>query len=90
MLIQAAILSLAALGPMPAAPAQDAQVQLVQFPGRGGSCPHGYDFNYSNGRCYPNDYHAPGTYVRPRYAPYGYGYGERYYRPHRHRYYERY
>lgn len=92
MLIQAVILALAALGPMPAAPTQEAQVQEVQFRGRGGSCPDGYDFNYSNGRCFPNEYHAPGAYVRPRYAPYGHGYGDRYYRRHRHSYgyYDRY
>lgn len=50
---------------------------------RNGWCPRGYDFNYSNGYCYPNGYHAPGLYVRPtprHYAPEGY------YRPHRHRY----
>lgn len=90
MLIQAAILALAALGPISAAPVQEeSQIQQVQFPGRGaGSCPHGYDFNYSNGRCYPNGYHAPGAYARPRYAPYGYGDGD--YRPHRHRYAPRY
>lgn len=93
MLIQAAILALAALGPISPAPVQEeAQIQQVQFPGRGGSCPHGYDFNYSNGRCYPNDYRAPGAYARPRYVPYGYGDG--YYRPRRDRYapgyYERY
>ncbi|MET4479636.1 hypothetical protein ABIB66_004179 [Bradyrhizobium sp. F1.13.3] len=89
-LIQAAVLALAGFGPVTAAPAQDAQVQQVQFRGRAGGCPHGYDFNYSDGRCYPNDYHAPGAYARPRYVPYGDGY----YRHQRHgyapRYYERY
>lgn len=84
------ILALSALGPISAPPAQESLIQQVQFPGRNGSCPRGYDFNYSNGYCFPNDYHAPGLYVRPvpHYPPY------RYYRPYRHRYrpdyYERY
>ncbi|MGY4488182.1 hypothetical protein ACVWWR_007373 [Bradyrhizobium sp. LM3.2] len=35
-----------------------------------------YDFNYSNGRCYPNAYKAPGVYARPipDDPPRGYGY----------------
>jgi len=31
---------------------------------RGGGCPDGFDYNYSNGRCYPNGRHAPGVYSR--------------------------
>lgn len=83
MLIQAVVLALSALGPVSAAPAQDPLVQQVQFPGRNGWCPRGYDFNYSNGYCYPNEYHAPGLYVRPvpQYRP-----PHGYYRPHRHGY----
>lgn len=45
-------------------------VERVQFRGGpNGQCPDGYDFNYANGRCYPNDYRAPGYYSRsqPRY-----------------------
>jgi hypothetical protein len=82
-LIQAVVLAMSTLGPVSAAPAQEPLVQQVQFPGRNGWCPRGYDFNYSNGYCYPNGQHAPGLYVRPtprHYAPEGY------YRPHRHRY----
>jgi hypothetical protein len=61
---------------------QPSPVQQVQFRGsRDGGCPHGYDFNYSNGRCYPNAYKAPGVYARPMPddPPPGYGY----YRSHR-------
>jgi hypothetical protein len=50
---------------MPAPPTAEPSVQQVQFRGHGGGCPHGYDFNFSNGRCYPNAYKAPGVYVRP-------------------------
>ncbi|EJN12869.1 hypothetical protein PMI42_03875, partial [Bradyrhizobium sp. YR681] len=36
--------------------------------GRGGQprrgCGDGYDYNYSDGRCYPNGYKAPGVYAR--------------------------
>lgn len=32
-------------------------VQQVQ-----GRCSDGFDYNYSDGRCYPNGYHAPGVY----------------------------
>jgi hypothetical protein len=69
--IRAAILALAILGSVSSA--------MAQFPGSpSGGCPHGYDFNYSNGRCYPNEYKAPGTYARPQpdyqgYRAYGYG-----------------
>lgn len=90
MLVQAVLLALVGLGPITAAPHQDTQVQQVQFRGRAGSCPDGYDFNYSNGRCFPNDYHAPGAYARPRYAPHRYGHRDRYYRHHRDRYAPRY
>ncbi len=80
MLIRATLLALAALGQVPAASAQDASVYQIQFRGRpDGGCPRGYDFNFSNGRCYPNDYHAPGAYNRPAPEPYGDGY----YRHHR-------
>jgi hypothetical protein len=68
---------------MPASTAEPS-VQQVQFRGRNGGCPDGYDFNFSNGRCYPNSYKAPGVYVRPRPddPPPGY-YG---YRSHRYGY----
>lgn len=33
-------------------------VQQVQI-----GCGDGYDYNYSDGRCYPNGYHAPGVYA---------------------------
>lgn len=49
--------------------------QQVQFRGSpDGACPPGYDFNFSNGRCYPNGYKAPGVYKRPLPddPPYGY------------------
>lgn len=96
MLIHTAILALAALGPVAGAPAQEAQFQQIQFRGRDGGCPPGYDFNFSNGRCYPNNYHAPGTYKRPLPddPPYGYRYRHhRYDAPdygYRPRYYDRY
>ncbi|WP_298243620.1 hypothetical protein [uncultured Bradyrhizobium sp.] len=60
-------------------------VEQVQFRAApGGRCPDGYDFNHSNGRCYPNGYHAPGVYTRNpgpheyygNYGGYG-GYGRR-------------
>ncbi|MGY3357498.1 hypothetical protein ACVWZK_004161 [Bradyrhizobium sp. GM0.4] len=94
MLVQAATLALVGLGPISSAPIQEVPVQQIQFPGRAGGCPVGYDFNFSNGRCYPNSYHAPGVYKRPlpddppygyRYRHHrysdrpGYGYGPRYY-----------
>jgi hypothetical protein len=65
-----------------APPPNEPSAQQVQFRGSPeGACPRGYDFNYSNGRCYPNAYHAPGVYVRPN--PYdseqGYGYRSRRY-----------
>lgn len=70
-MIELALAGLIAFATVPAAtPAP--MVQQVQFRGGpGGQCPDGYDFNHSNGRCYPNDYHAPGVYTRNR----GYGYG---------------
>jgi hypothetical protein len=67
------------------APSPDGpSIQQVQFPGRDGGCPPGYDFNFSNGRCYPNAYKAPGVYKRPipDDPPPGYGY----YRSHRYGY----
>ncbi|QAU47199.1 hypothetical protein EAS54_33495 [Bradyrhizobium guangzhouense] len=67
--------------PPPAGP----PIEQIQFRGSPeGGCPDGYDFNYSNGRCYPNSYKAPGVYARPipEYPPMGYGY----YRPHRYGY----
>lgn len=39
-----------------------------------GSVPGANDFNYSNGRCYPNDYHAPGAYARGGYDADEYAY----------------
>lgn len=49
-----------------APPSDGASMQQVQFRGApGGACPRGYDFNFSNGRCYPNEYKAPGVYNRP-------------------------
>lgn len=62
---------------MSAPPSDGASIQQVQFRGSPeGACPRGYDFNFSNGRCYPNEYKAPGVYNRPRpeYPPPGYGY----------------
>ena len=57
---------LAVLGVSPSFADPEAGVQQVQFRGSpGGGCPDGYDFNFDNGRCYPNNYHAPGTYRRP-------------------------
>lgn len=89
-LVQAVLLTLAGLGPLTALPDQDTQVQQVQFRGRAGSCPDGYDFNYSNGSCYPNDYHSPGAYARQRDVQPHYRYREGYYRDHRDRYAPRY
>ena len=71
MLIRAAILALATLGPISAPSAQDASVHQIQFRGSpGGGCPDGYDYNFSNGRCYPNEYRAPGAYRRDPYEAY--------------------
>ena len=70
---------------LPAPPSAEPSVQQVQFRGSpDGACPRGYDFNFSNGRCYPNAHKAPGVYNRPNpYDPQpGYGY----YRPHRYGY----
>ena len=67
---------------MPASTPDSPSIQYVQFRGSPeGACPDGYDFNFSNGRCYPNAYKAPGVYKRPMYddPPPDY----RYYRPHR-------
>jgi hypothetical protein len=41
--------------------------------GPGGQCPDGYDFSYNNGRCYPNNYRAPGAYRNDSYGS-GQGY----------------
>lgn len=72
MLTRVAILTLAILGPISAATADEAPLHQIQFRGGpGGQCPDGYDFNYSNGRCFPNDYRAPGAYARPTYRRYG-------------------
>jgi hypothetical protein len=71
MLIRAAILALATLGPISAASAQDVLVHQIQFRADpNGGCPDGYDTNLSNGRCYPNGYHAPGMYRRDYYGSY--------------------
>ena len=74
-MIELALAGLIAFATVPAAsPAP--MVEQVQFRGGpGGQCPHGYDYNYSSGRCYPNDYHAPGVYTAPtqRYGREGYG-----------------
>ncbi|MHB0767910.1 hypothetical protein [Bradyrhizobium sp. 5.13L] len=81
-MIELALAGLIAFASVPAAPPAP-MVEQVQFRGGpGGQCPHGYDFNHSNGRCYPNDHHAPGVYTRdpgPRYGggglcPHGYDY----------------
>jgi hypothetical protein len=54
-----------------------ALVHQAQFRGGpGGQCPDGYDFNYSNGRCYANNYRAPGAYQRG-YDGDDYGYRRR-------------
>jgi hypothetical protein len=64
-------------------PPAGTSIQQVQFLGRDNGCPRGYDFNFSNGRCYPNAHKAPGVYKRPipddpppygYYRPHGYGY----------------
>nr|GAJ35430.1 hypothetical protein BDOA9_0146360 [Bradyrhizobium sp. DOA9] len=63
-MIELALAGLLAFATVPAAPTAP-MVEQVQFRGGpGGQCPHGYDYNHSNGRCYPNDYHAPGVYTR--------------------------
>jgi hypothetical protein len=69
-MIGLALAGLIAIASVPAA-SPEPLVEQVQFrAGPGGQCPDGYDFNHSNGRCYPNDYHAPGYYNRPD-SPYG-------------------
>lgn len=74
MFLRSTILSLAATGMISCVAAQEALVHQAQFPGRDGACPPGYDFNFSNGRCYPNSQHAPGVYKRGPVGPeYGYG-----------------
>ncbi|MBR0958698.1 hypothetical protein [Bradyrhizobium japonicum] len=72
-MIELALAGLIAFATVPAAtPAP--MVEQVQFRGGpGGQCPRGYDFNHSNGRCYPNDYHAPGVYTRDPGPGYGDG-----------------
>lgn len=85
MILRIAALALMAAAPLSAAKAQDATVHQIQFRGSpGGGCPDGYDFNFSDGRCYPNGYRAPGTYRADPYADQyrqdrGYG-GRGYYR----------
>lgn len=60
-MIVLALAGLIALANVPAAPS--APMEQVQFRGGpSGQCPHGYDFNHSNGRCYPNGARAPGVY----------------------------
>jgi hypothetical protein len=64
-MIELALAGLIAFATVPAA-SPEPKVEQVQFRGGpGGQCPDGYDFNHSNGRCYPNDYHAPGYYTAP-------------------------
>jgi hypothetical protein len=85
MLVAMAGVALALQVGMSAPPPAGLSIQQVQFRGsREGGCPHGYDFNFSNGRCYPNSYKAPGVYARPipDDPPPGYGY----YRSHRYGY----
>jgi hypothetical protein len=80
MLVAIAGVALALQVGMPAPSLDGPPIQQVQFRGSPqGGCPHGYDFNYSNGRCFPNEYKAPGVYNRP--IP-----RHRYYRSHRHGY----
>lgn len=76
-MIELALAGLIAFASVPAAsPAP--MVEQVQFRGGpGGQCPDGYDFNHSNGRCYPNDYHAPGVYTAPNRGYERRGYGRR-------------
>lgn len=63
-MIELALAGLIAFATVPAA-SPEPTVEQVQFRGGpGGQCPHGYDYNHSNGRCYPNEYHAPGVYTR--------------------------
>ena len=70
-LIRVAVLAVTILGPW-SAMAQNASFVQIQFRGGpGGQCPDGYDFNFSNGRCFPNGYHAPGAYAQPDYRRYG-------------------
>ncbi|QOZ77004.1 hypothetical protein XH83_16995 [Bradyrhizobium sp. CCBAU 53351] len=72
-MIELALAGLIAFATVPAPPPEP-MVEQVQFRGGpGGQCPDGYDFNHSNARCYPNDYHAPGVYTG---GP-GQGYGRR-------------
>jgi hypothetical protein len=68
---------IAALGISPSIAETEVPVQQVQFRGGpSGQCPDGYDFNYNNGRCFPNDYRAPGSYAADPYrSRRGYGYG---------------
>jgi hypothetical protein len=70
---------------MSAPPPVGTSIQQVQFRGSPqGACPPGYDFNFSNGRCYPNAYKAPGVYNRP--LPDDPPPGDGYYRSHRYGY----
>ncbi|WP_439392214.1 hypothetical protein ACRQ5Q_21105 [Bradyrhizobium sp. PMVTL-01] len=73
-MIELALAGLIAFASVPAA-SPEPMVEQVQFRGGpGGQCPDGYDFNHSNGRCYPNDYHAPGYYTAPQPTYRGRGY----------------
>ncbi|OAF11830.1 hypothetical protein AYJ54_08275 [Bradyrhizobium centrolobii] len=49
---------IASAGLSPSAARPEPMVQQVQIRG----CGDGYDYNYSDGRCYPNGQHAPGVY----------------------------
>jgi hypothetical protein len=70
-MIVLALAGLIAFANVPAAPLEPMMEQVQFRGGPTGQCPHGYDYNHSNGRCYPNNAHAPGVYNRG----YGPGYG---------------
>ena len=72
-MIELALAGLIAFATVPAASPALVEEQVQIRGGPGGQCPDGYDFNHSNGRCFPNDYHAPGVYTQDS----GPGYGRR-------------
>src|ERR1700752_5478554 len=62
-MIELALAGLIAFASVPAA-SPEPRIEQVQFRGGpGGQCPDHYDYNHSNGRCYPNGAHAPGYYT---------------------------
>jgi hypothetical protein len=70
MIALAAFIASALMAPSAAEPGTT--VQQVQFrAGPGGACPDHYDFNLSDGNCYPSDYHALGVYRRGEGRRYG-------------------